>query len=61
MENWAEASQIAMDIFHNSPFQGRFSSEEKAAFLLELSQSQWRDLSKAKRKEAVTTRSNKCH
>jgi hypothetical protein len=61
MGNWAEASQIAMDIFHHSPFQGRFSSEEKAAYLLELSQTQWRELSKAKRKEATSSNLKQTH
>lgn len=61
MGNWAEASQIAMDIFLHSPFQGRFSSEEKAAYLLDLSQTQWRELSKAKRKEATSSKQKQPH
>ena len=53
MENWTEATNIAIEIFHHSPFQGRFSPEEKEAYILELSELQWRMLSKAKRRKAT--------
>lgn len=56
MENWSDASQLAQDIFELSPFKGKFSLEDKATYLQNVSTIEWKRLSREKRKQAATNK-----